>query len=158
VVCARPAESSAAEAVGAVTNSPYPDPQNGPAPLPADERSAPAELSTLQRSVDILVSGLIGVYDLSTSSAVQTEIAQVLARVNVERVEVLPGTAFDPSRFEAVSTVMSGDPTHHQRVAQTLRPGWRGVDAVLRSPQVSVWVADPSAPPSAAGPDANGGQ
>ncbi len=125
-------------------------------PYPAQEPAA--QVSTLQRSMDILVSGLIGVYDLSADTAVQTQIAQILARVGVERIEVLPGTEFDPSRFEAVSTVVSTDPADRRRVAQTLRPGWQSTGAVLRSPQVSVWVLDPPASQSAGGFDPNGGR
>jgi len=124
--------------------------------VPGDE-SAEAGSSALQRSVDLLVNGLIGVYDLSANGAVQTYIAQVLARVGVERTEAAPGAAFDPSIHEAVSTVTTEDSASLRRVAQTLRPGWRRLGVVLRPPQVSVWVADPSRPSAATGIDANGG-
>jgi GrpE len=101
--------------------------------------------ASLERSFEIAVNGLIGAYDLSTNAALQAHIAQVLERVGVDCVEVPSGAAFDPSRYEAVSTVATDDPSRHQRVVETLRPGWRRHDAVLRFPQVSVWVADPAA-------------
>lgn len=139
-----------------MTNSPYPDPQNAHVTAAGDQPAA-AGPSALQRSVDLLVNGLIGAYDLSANAAVQTYIAQVLARVGVERTEAAPGAAFDPSVHEAVSTVTTEDSACYRRVAQTLRPGWRRLGAVLRAPQVSVWVADPSRPGAATGSDANGG-
>jgi molecular chaperone GrpE (heat shock protein) len=98
----------------------------------------------LERGFEIAVNGLIGAYDLSPNAALQTHIAQVLARIGVDRVEVPSGTVFDPSACEAISTVATDDPSLYQRVSETLRPGWRRPDAVLRSPQVSVWVADPT--------------
>lgn len=100
----------------------------------------------LERSFEIAVNGLIGAYDLSPNSALQTHIAQVLARVGVERIEVPSGAVFDPSLCEAISTVTTEDHGLYQRVSETLRPGWRGRDAILRPPQVAVWVADPSTP------------
>ena len=109
---------------------------------PPPEGTTSASVS-IERDFEIVVNGLIGAYDLSANVAVQAHIAQVLGRVGVERVEVPSGAAFDPSIYEAVSTVATDDPQRFQRVAATLRPGWRRVDAILRSPQVSVWVADP---------------
>jgi hypothetical protein len=120
------------------------------AAVPAGGSTA-AGVSSLERSLEIVVIGLIGAYDLSASAAVQAHIAQVLARVGVDRVEVPSGEVFDPSVCEAVSTVVTAEPQRDRRVAETLRPGWRRSGAVLRSPQVSVWVADPSGPGSGAG-------
>jgi hypothetical protein len=110
---------------------------------PADEPSPAGMPTGLDRRFEIAVDGLIGAYDLSANVAVQAHIAQVLARVGVERVEVASGAAFDPAIYEAVSTVATDDPHRFQRVAATLRPGWRRLDAIVRTPQVSVWVADP---------------
>ena len=103
--------------------------------------------------MEILINGLIGADDLSGNVAIHTHIAQVLARVGVQRLEVPPGATFDPSIYEAVTTVMTQDPIRYQRVAETLRPGWRRLDVVLRSPQVAVWIADPASPspPATAG-------
>lgn len=149
---ANPIDANAFGLVRAVTDSPDPDPRSVRVAAAAAEESSPAAaLSSLERSLEILVNGLIGAYDLSANVAVQTHIAQVLARVGVERMEVPAGAAFDPSVYEAVSTVATADPQRYRRVAETLRPGWRRSDAVLRSPQVSVWVADPSGSGSAAG-------
>ena len=100
----------------------------------------------LERSFEIAVNGLIGAYDLSPNPALQTHITQVLARVGVHRIEVAAGEVFDPSLCEAISTVATEEQDLYQRVSETLRPGWRGRDAVLRPPQVAVWIADPSRP------------
>jgi hypothetical protein len=126
-----------------VTDSADPDPQGMHVAATAHESSGTGVLS-LERSFEIAVNGLIGAYDLSPNSALQTHIAQVLARVGVDRMEVPSGAVFDPSVCEAISTVATDDAHLYQRVSETLRPGWRRMDAVLRSPQVSVWVADPS--------------
>jgi hypothetical protein len=128
--------------VRTVTHSPHQDPQGIRA---ADGVQPPhAGVSPLERSLEIAVNGLIGAYDLSPNAALQSHIVQVLARVGVDRMEVPSGAAFDPSVCEAISTVATDDPSLFQRVSETLRPGWRRPDAVLRSPQVSVWVADPA--------------
>jgi hypothetical protein len=125
-------------------NSPNPDSQ-------VPRMTAPVESSTtgvlsLERNFEITVNGLIGAYDLSPNAALQTHIAQVLARVGVARIEVPSGTVFDPSVCEAISTMKTDDQHLHRRVSETLRPGWRRPDEVLRSPQVSVWIAEPEAP------------
>jgi hypothetical protein len=109
------------------------------------ESSRTAVLS-LERSFEIAVNGLIGAYDLSPNPGLQTHIAQVLARVGVQLIEVPSGSVFDPSVCEAISTVATEDHHLYQRVSEMLRPGWRLPDAVLRPPQVSVWVADPAKP------------
>jgi GrpE len=96
---------------------------------------------SVERSFEIAVNGLIGAYDLSANPAVQSYITQVLARVGVQHVEVPPGTSFDPVVHEAVSTIATDEPDRVNRVAATLRPGWRGSNEVLRPPQVSVWIA-----------------
>lgn len=129
--------------VPTVTDSP----DTAPVPRGAAgvESSRPVTIP-LERSFEIAVNGLIGAYDLSPNSALQTHIAQVLARVGVDRIEVPAGSVFDPSVCEAISTVTTNDHDLYQRVSETLRPGWRGRDAILRPPQVAVWVADPSTP------------
>lgn len=106
--------------------------------------SSPSEVMSLERSFEIAIKGLIGAYDLSPNPALQTHIAQVLARVGVDRIEVPSGAMFDPSLCEAISTVATADQALYQRVSETLRPGWRGRDEILRPPQVAVWVADPN--------------
>ena len=128
--------------VRTVTHSPDPNPQGiGVAGGVEPPRTG---LLSLERSFEIAVNGLIGAYDLSPNPALQTHIAQVLARIGVDRIDVPPGAMFDPSACEAISTESTDDPSLNQRVSETLRPGWRRLDAVLRSPQVSVWVADPT--------------
>lgn len=89
----------------------------------------------------ILVDGLIGAYDLSADLSVQAHIAQVLARVGIERVVIDPGTKFDAKVCEAVSTMGTDDPSQYSRVAETIRPGWVGTGTVLRPPQVAVWIS-----------------
>ena len=103
------------------------------------------------RGHEVLVQGLIGVYDVSGNAAVQAHVAQVLSRVGVQRVAVDPGAVFDPSVYEAVSTATTDDPDKVQRVIETIRPGWQRPDMVLRPPQVAVWVpGSVSRPPSGA--------
>jgi GrpE len=141
-----------------VTDTPTPNRASKPSEggLPVAESSPAAVPSGLDRRFEIAVDGLIGAYDLSANAAVQTHIAQVLARVGVERVVVQSGVPFDPSLCEAVSTVVTEDPARFQHVVEMVRPGWRQTDAVLRSPQVSVWVAAP-ADSDSAGARVNGG-
>jgi hypothetical protein len=115
-------------------------------------------LPGLERRLDIAVDGLIGAYDLSASVGVQVHVTQVLARVGVRHIAVESGSLFDPSAYEAVSTVLTEDPDRVARVAQMVRPGWRRPDAVLRFPQVSVWIAEPTRPGPPADPGMNGGQ
>ena len=128
--------------VRTVTHSPDPDPQG--IGVAAGVEPSPTGVLSLERSFEVAVNGLIGAYDLSPNPALQTHIAQVLARIGVDRMEVPSGSVFDPSVCDAISTVTTDDPHLYQRVSETLRPGWRRPDAVLRSPQVSVWVADPT--------------
>jgi hypothetical protein len=142
----------------------------GPAPMPGGDgppvSAAGVEVSALpglERRLDIAVHGLIGAFDLSASVAVQAHITQVLARVGVYHMGVESGSVFDPSVCEAVSTVVTEDPDRVGRVAQMVRPGWRRPDAVLRFPQVSVWITDPNHPSptrpgSPADPDLTGGR
>lgn len=136
-------DNDAFEVVPTVTDSPDTTPVPGGT---AGVESAHPTTMPLERSFEIAVNGLIGAYDLSPNSALQTHIAQVLARVGVDRIEVPSGSVFDPSVCEAISTVATEDNDLYQRVSETLRPGWRGRDAILRPPQVAVWVADPSTP------------
>jgi hypothetical protein len=127
--------------VPTVTDSPDPKTEGSHVAAGVESRSG---VLSLERSFEIAVNGLIGAYDLSPNAALQTHIAQVLARVGVDRIDVPSGAVFDPAVCEAISTVATQDQHLYQRVSKTLRPGWRRPDEVLRSPQVSVWVADPT--------------
>ncbi len=136
-------EADALEMVPTVTDSPETTPIRSEATGIGSSRTA---AMPLERSFEIAVNGLIGAYDLSPNAALQTHISQVLARVGVDRIEVPSGAVFDPSSCEAISTVSTENRDLYQRVSETLRPGWRGRGAILRPPQVAVWVADPSKP------------
>jgi hypothetical protein len=113
---------------------------DGPPVSPPGVDVEASALPGLQRRLDIAVDGLIGAYDLSASVGVQAHVTQVLARVGVRHIAVESGSLFDPAVSEAVSTVLTDDPDRVARVAQMVRPGWQRADAVLRFPQVSVWV------------------
>lgn len=95
------------------------------------------------------MQGLIGAYDVSRDEAVQAHVVQVLQRNGIERVTVPTGVLFDPASYEAVSTVHTADPGKIKRVAETIRPGWKGPNGLVRSAQVAVWVAEQ-------GPDSDG--
>lgn len=100
------------------------------------------------RGDEVLVRGLIGVYDVSGNAAVQAHVTQVLSRVGVQRVVVDSGATFDPSVYEAVSTATTDDPDKVQKVIETIRPGWQRPRMVLRPPQVAVWVAGSTSLPA----------
>lgn len=87
---------------------------------------------------------LIDVYDLSPNAAVQAHVMQVSQRVGFDRVMVGSGAVFGPSLCEAVATVVTDDPCKYQRVAETIRPGWRRPDVLVRSPRVAMWGAEPA--------------
>ncbi|MGK2882662.1 MAG: nucleotide exchange factor GrpE [Mycobacterium sp.] len=88
------------------------------------------------------MQGLIGAFDVSQDQAVQAHVAQVLQRSGIEKVVVPSGVLFDPASYEAVSTVITSDRSKAKRVAETIRPGWKGPTGMLRSAQVAVWVAE----------------
>jgi hypothetical protein len=123
-------------------NQPEPVPTSG-ARHAAGGQSQTDPAAGMGRGYQILLDGMIGVYDLSANAAVQTYITHVLQRIGVNRELMDIGAEFDADACEAVSMVVTDDPGRHHRVAETIRPGWRGPDMVLRPPQVSVWVCDP---------------
>jgi molecular chaperone GrpE len=74
--------------------------------------------------------------------AVRDQAAGVLARLGFPRRDGLPGSAFDPARHEAVSTVATGD-VAPGTIVQTVRTGYGDGDHQLRPPGVVVAVAAP---------------
>ncbi|MBC3192219.1 nucleotide exchange factor GrpE [Pseudonocardia sp. C8] len=75
--------------------------------------------------------------------AVREQAAAVLARLGFPQREDEPGTAFDPARHEAVSTVPAGE-FAPGTIVQTVRTGFGDGDHQLRPPGVVVAAPEPS--------------
>ncbi|MFP5022158.1 nucleotide exchange factor GrpE [Pseudonocardia phyllosphaerae] len=73
--------------------------------------------------------------------AVRDQASGVLGRLGFPRREDEPGTAFDPARHEAVSTVPAAEGQEPNTIVQTVRTGYGDGDHQLRPPGVVVAVA-----------------
>jgi molecular chaperone GrpE len=81
--------------------------------------------------------------------SIQTAIEDILYRQGVEPF-VVEGTAFDPRKQRAVSTVPTDDASLNKSVAGRLRRGFAAADKVIRPELVTVYTWRPS-PPAAEG-------
>ncbi len=61
-----------------------------------------------------------------------------LEKSGIQRIEPAPGEPFDPHTAEAVRTEPAGDPERDSSVVETVRPGYRLGDHILRAAQVVV--------------------
>ncbi len=89
---------------------------------------------------DTLVEACVRIRDQlgGRDPAIAARIADALARDGVHEVHA-DGEWFDPARHEAVGTAPAPSPDRHDRVAETVRPGFRDGDRIVRPPQVVVY-------------------
>lgn len=93
----------------------------------------------------ILRDTMIEVRDLVTIEAVRGRILEALQRAGIE--EISPdGQTFDPTKHHAIDRVPTTNPTDHNRVAFTERPGYRDGNVLVRPPDVGVYRLKEGAP------------
>jgi molecular chaperone GrpE len=83
----------------------------------------------------------------SVFESIQTAIEDILYRQGVEPF-VVEGSAFDPRKQRAVSTVSTDDASLNKTVAGRLRKGFAAADKVIRPEIVTVYTWRPSPPAS----------
>lgn len=94
-----------------------------------------------QEKLDVLIRGLIGVFDLASGSpAIRGHIKHVLRGTGVVAVSVEPGIAFDPAEHLAIDTEPAA-PGKEGQVARQVRPGWASGETLLRPVEVVVWTS-----------------
>ncbi|MBM7783741.1 nucleotide exchange factor GrpE [Tenggerimyces flavus] len=115
--------------------------ESGAAPAQLRDPEVPAPQAAPDADATLLTEGLIGAYDLATSSpAVRAHVEQVLRRAGVVPLDASPGMPFDPAEHLAVGTEPAA-PGHLGQVAHQVRTGWSSHGTVVRPAEVVVWTA-----------------
>jgi hypothetical protein len=86
-----------------------------------------------------LVRLCLDLHDATERPALRERIARTLADAGVTAIVPL-GDVFDPDHDEAVTTVVTDDPSLFGRVASVERAGFRDGDQLLRPAEVAVYV------------------
>lgn len=97
-----------------------------------------AELRDVTRQRDVLVATCIQVSDLAADGAIVAGLRRGLSQAGYT-VDDPSGALFDPRVHEAVDSLPTRDPTLHDRIATTQRPGYWMGERLIRPAQVIVY-------------------
>lgn len=104
-----------------------------------------------ERADGSYIHELITAADIATGRHEGDEAVRTLTALGIHRVDAAPGARFDPAVHRAVAVAPAPNPDRANTVAETVRPGWRAQDRMVRYVEVRVFVAPAPGPANGVG-------